>query len=193
MLPLVEPIADLLYAAVDHGCEAANDLLPYHRDPWYWSHTARFHIKDFLHPRIAEVPSWELRPNVPNCGIHFSLAGLHPVRLVRSLSQDAPPPGRNRSRRDAWTNAPQLDLTLGEPEIPLVSLLLDWHLDGNGEPVIHVSIPRGPWAYGSPVRLHWREVLQRPSAASVLSLRFAGDDGGDPLLLLVDQSEATAT
>lgn len=191
ILPLFEPIADLAYDATDHGIEYADGLLAYTNNPWYWSHSARYAILGYLTNRLVEIERWGLRANVPNCGIHLSLDNAHSVRFVRSLGGQTPPPGQNRRRKAAWTNHPSLPLDVGPERLPLVNLLMDWQVV-NDEPVIHVSLPRGPWAYGAPMKVNWREPLPRPAVGGISSLSFKGDDGGDPLnVVVIEPSEQT--
>jgi hypothetical protein len=121
----------------------------------------------------------------------LALRNAIPVRFVRTLNGEAPPPGRNRSRRQAWTNHPQLDLDVGVEQLPLVNLLMDWAVRDD-EPIIFVSLPRGPWKYGTPMRVAWREPLPR-GKGGIAGLSFRGDDGGDPLTLTVDPSEEAAS
>lgn len=189
VMPLFSTVAPAVYDAIDHGSGYADSLLPYSADPWYWSHSARYAIRNHLGAALAGEDDWTLAIGVPNSGVHLLLNLMHPVRLVRSINRDVPHPGRNRARQLAWSNE-VLGLSHGNEQLPLMHLLIDWHLQ-DGQPMVHVSYPRGPWQYGAPTKVFWREPLLR-GGSSVLDLSFVGDDGGDPLLtsVTIDASES---
>jgi hypothetical protein len=195
VMPMFDPIAKPIYEAIYSGVGYADDLLNYTDDPWYWSHSARFTIRNILSTELAIIDRWSLATRVPNSGVHLIADNIHPVRVVRSLAGDVPQPGRNRARQLAWCNPDNtLDLTVGqENPLPLVNLLIDWHLRDD-EPIVHVSLPIGPWRYGKPTRVHWREPLQRGGAASIGDLVFeGGDDDSGLLTVTIDPTEAEAT
>lgn len=185
VLPLFDGIASVVYEAIEHGAEYADDLLDYSDDPWYWSHSARFAIRNQLRPALAEAERWAMQPRVPNSGVHLLIDNVHTVRLVKSLDQNVPHPGRNLQRRIAWSNG-ELELTHGSDALPIMSLIMDWHMS-SGEPALYVSLPKGPWNYGKATDVHWRHQLAR-SGASIDTLRFQGDDGGDPLIIDIGEA-----
>jgi len=83
----------------------------------------------------------------------------------------------------------QLNLA-SEGTLPPLSLIIDWH-DQNGEPVIHVGLPVGPWGHQKKEQLHWRVAL--PDAGEDFSsLSFVGSDEGGSILE-IDDSELLAT
>jgi hypothetical protein len=193
VLPLMEDCIPHLIKALSLGMGLADDLQPdpQHRDPWFWSHTARWRAKKHLIGVTAHIPdSWSIAPGVANSGIHLSIAAVHHVRVLRSLGGTAPHPGRNRARRAAWI---QDTLRFDDGGLPALSLLADWQ-DSNDEPVIHLSLPKRPWTYGSPPELHWRIPVTGDTGHDLNNLRFNPDSPNDDVLVTfrVDPAEARA-
>lgn len=186
VLPLLDGCVDPLYASLRTGIDYANDLQPdpEDREPWFWSHAARFATKRGLIAAGAPIV-----PKTANAGIHLTLHGIHTARVLRSLWGTAPHPGRNPARRESWVGLGQRQLSFSFPaptgtHLPPLSLLLDWQVDTEGEPVVHCSLPIGSWKYAQRARLYWREPL-RPPAGALSGLRFeAPDDGGEPQIWL---------
>jgi hypothetical protein len=194
VLPLLDGISTPLYEALRSGCSFADSIQPdlAAGGAWFWSHCARFSAQQML--ASAQSPDWSLVKNVPNNGIHLTIGGIHKVRVVKSLGGEIPPPGRNKARRTAWVGiAQQLTFNLpttGCDSIPALSLIADWHLDEDREPVIHLSLPRGPWRYGQDPRCEWRVHLSPGSSLGIDDLAFSGGDEGDPLIeIAVDPPE----
>ena len=195
VLPLLDDAPDTIYEALRLGIGYADNLQPEVESQHFWSHSARFGAWREL--RRATADKWSLNDRVPNCGIHLTIGGLHTLRVVRSLGNTVPPPGRNASRRVAWKGInEQLSFGLqdtGEFVIPPLSLLADWRLDEDREPVVHVSLPIGPWLYGQNPRCHWRVPLPSTNSMSLDELSFQGSDGGDPMVAIeIDPAEWAA-
>lgn len=191
VLPLVASLAAPTYKAVQAGIDFADGLMPDDQDvadPWYWSHSARYAARNQLRHGGA-IEGWKLRPDVPNSGIHFSVDNGHRLRLVRSLHNDVPHPGSNKRRREAWTGAVELPLRVSGSGLPFLNLLFDWAVDINREPVIHVTLPQGPWTYGQPSRVHWRVLLPSDGVLDLSALTFNPSGDGDDLGLVLDEAE----
>ena len=138
------------------------------------------------------VEGYEVRSDIPNSGIHLRFQRLHVARVVRSFGGTTPAPGRNPSRRQAWKGLPvQGQLSLADnAKLPPLSLIIDWQ-DIDGEPLIHVGLPRGEWAHGKSPRLYWR-VPMPDEGVDIRSLRFDGSDdgfGGALLDIQIDAAE----
>ncbi len=182
-LTVLGPLGPSVWTSVQAGVDGANDLQPSAegRDNYFWSHCARYYNRRRLFAESqGHRDEWQLIPDVPNTGIHLIVDSVHRVRVLRSLNGDVPHPGRNRARRKAWSQPPgqgQLFITAdnrlvyGDDKALLaLSLLIDWHLDRHGEPVIHVSLPVGPWEFTDEVRVHWRVPL--PGAEDFSNMAF---------------------
>jgi hypothetical protein len=193
VLSMLNDVPDALYEALRVGTSYADGLQPDIENQHFWSHSARFGAWRNLCEVTAE--SWSLRESVPNCGIHLTIAGLHSLRVVRSLSNNVPPPGRNRARRAAWTGInEQLSFELPSgtqgTSAPLLSLLADWNLDEDREPVIFLSLPIQAWNYGNNPRCHWRVPLRSEGSLALEDLAFPGGDDGDPMISInIDPAE----
>ena len=195
VVPLLQPVVGPLRFALEKGIAYANDLQPdpLDRDPWFWSHSARFGaLKELLVAgHDADLESgWAVRPGTPNCGIHIRVGQLHTIRVVRSLGRTTPPPGRNRRRREAWNGVPvQGQLRLDRGLLCPLSLIVDWHDDEN-EPVIHVGLPKGEWSFENRTspRLHWR-VPMPEDGLDLSGLSFDPGDADDGSLVEIDPSE----
>lgn len=188
LLPALADLREALQAGIDH----ADDLQPEQasRDPWYWSHSARWKACGTL--RSATSDGWTLLPEVPNCGIHLRLDDLHVVRVLRSLGGTTPHPGSNRRRAQAWTGVQVLQgqfLLASAGSLPPLSLVVDWQ-EVDGEPELHVGLPAGPWRYGSVPRLYWRVPLPQAGIDLDTLVFDPGPDTGEPLVTLrVDPAE----
>lgn len=188
ILPLLGNAPEAMYQALVTGIGFADHLQPDagNVNSHFWSHCVRYRAWRQLGQ--VESDSWRLVPNVPNFGIHILIGEIHTLRLVRSLSNTVPPPGRNVARRAAWTGySEQLSFEFasvgeGETTFPPLSLIADWRLDASGEPSISVSLPQGPWQYGQNPRCHWRVALASTSSSRLEDLHFEGEDGGDPTI-----------
>jgi hypothetical protein len=155
------------------GIEQADRLQPdvIERDNYFWSHSARFYnLRNLRTGDRINRDGWKLIPNVPNTGIHATINDVHTVRVLRSLNGTTPHPGMSKRRREAWRQPPaQLQLFLtgdnrlldeDEPDALMsLNLIVDWHVDRFGEPVIHVGLPESDWEFNEEVRMHWREPL----------------------------------
>jgi hypothetical protein len=183
---------DALYEALRFGSSYADGLQPEVENQHFWSHSARFAAWKKL--RQVEATNWKLRDGVPNCGIHLTLNGLHNLRVVRSLGNTVPHPGRNNARRAAWQGInEQLSFNLkddGGNPIPYLSLIADWSLDEDREPVIYLSLPIGPWHFGQNPRCHWRVPLRSEGSTALEDMSFPGSDDGDPMVAIdIDPAE----
>jgi hypothetical protein len=74
--------------------------------------------------------------------------------------------------------------------VPL-SLIADWHLDPEREPLVHLSLPLGPWKYRENPRTHWRVILPAGGSVGIEELPgFPGSDDGEPFeAISIDPSE----
>jgi len=197
VVPVIAPVALPIWASLRKGLAFADELQPdpADREGFFWAHSARYMARKELLKANTQpgVEGWAVRGNVPNCGIHLLLDDLHKIRVVRSFGGTTPHPGRNPRRRADWKGiqgAVQDQFVLDtEAELPPLSLIVDW-TDQDGEPVVHIGLPRGEWGYQKSPSLHWR--VRLPEAETDLAgLRFeAADDGGG--VLPIDRSEFVA-
>ncbi len=184
-------VSEALLAAIDY----ANELQPEHdnRDPYFWSHSARYAARKALAKASDRNADWRLVAGVPNSGIHLCLNDLHVVRVLRSVWNTTPSPGRNKARRDAWQQHRQLQFSFkdGNREFPPTDLILDWTTDDLDNLVMHLGMPQGVWEHGSNPILAWRVPL--PSADSLEELSFEGGEDTDvPVSLRIDEAEMEA-
>lgn len=195
ILPIVEGALSPLRDALRRGIEYADDLQPdpLARDPFFWSHSARFKAgRDLMGKPPGD--NWRLRPRVPNSGIHLQFDGIHLMRVLRSLRGTTPHPGPNARRQQAWTF---LEPALSGPYGPVaLELIADWQV-ADGEPVLHLGLPASPWRYGEPVKLHWRVPFPGDGEAedwTRLTFNPGGDDSGyDLVALQIDPAEIGKT
>jgi hypothetical protein len=190
VLPLLIPALPDLGEALRAGIDYADSLQPdvQGRDPWYWSHSARWKARETL--ARSEKSGWALVRDIPNCGIHIRLGHLHLVRVLRSLEGNTPHPGSGVRRQDAWVGV-QGQFPLGDGvSLPALSLIMDWQ-DAGGEPNLHLGLPVRPWQFLSVPRLHWR-VPVFPGGTALDGVIFdpGPDTGSDRLVTLaVDPAE----
>ena len=182
--------------ALHAGIDRANDIQPErrNRDPWFWSHSARFAALKALEERSKGAYGWELVEDVPNSGIHIGLSGLHVVRVLRSVWKTTPSPGRNNARRDAWKQHRQLRFSFeeGNSGYQPADLILDWTTDDSDQLMMHLGMPLGAWEHGSDPKLAWRIPLA--SADSLHDLSFEGwDDEDVRVSLRTGEAEMEAT
>jgi hypothetical protein len=152
------------------------------RDPWFWSHSARWRARRHL-LGVKETDGWAITRRVPNSGIHLCIKDIHTVRILRSLGGTVPHPGRNRARRDDWI---QGTLKPSDGGLPPLSLLMDWQVHDD-EPLVYLSLPKRPWSYGSDPELHWRVPVTGDADEDLNNLRF--DPGLLPGDVMVDPAE----
>ena len=198
VLPVLAPATGSLRDALRKGVAFADELQPSRddRDPWFWSHSARhMTLKQLLlaNPQPS-IEGFEVRSGIPNSGIHLRFQDLHIARVVRSLGGTTPAPGRNLARRRDWTNPPvqgQLPLADGVALVPL-SLIIDWQ-EMDGEPLIHVALPRNEWGYRKKEALYWR-VPMPDEGVDLSTLAFdTPEDGFDGTSILdIDEAELSA-
>ena len=124
------------------------------------------------------------------------------ISTLLGLSAPSPEPplrqGNNPARRQAWRGigvpSPeqgQLELDTDEG-LPPLQLIVDW-TDEDGEPLIHVGLPSGPWGYRKAPRLHWRVSLP-DEGVDIGSLTFGDGDGvGSGTVLDLDTAEFLGT
>jgi hypothetical protein len=168
VLPLIECTVVPLAKALRLGIGYADGLQPDpdNRDWWFWSHSARWRARGHL--ASAKKEGWDLAPRVPNSGIHLSVPELHTIRVLRSLADSVPHPGRNRARREAWI---QDTLAPNDGGLPPLSLLADWQVH-NDEPVVYLSLPKRPWKYGENPDLYWRVPVTGDTDEDLANLTF---------------------
>ena len=193
--PQVEACLPLIRSALHDGIDFANDIQPDApgRDPWYWSHSARFKARNVLEAAAASAQGWAMIEGVPNSGIHLRLGGLHVMRVLRSAAGSTPAPGHSRARRRAWQQGRQLQFAFddGLDGLPPVDLILDWSTDDADELSLHLGMPLGVWDHGSHPILAWRIPL--PSSDELGALAFQGSDESEiPVHLRIDEAELAA-
>lgn len=202
IVPLVDPCLPDTREALLRGIDFANDIQPdpSDRDPWYWSHSARFATRRALEKRADRADGWELVAGVPNGGIHIRLGGLLVVRVLRSVAGTVPAPGGNKSRQMAWQQARlqfPVDRGLGNHHgviggLPPLDLILDWTNGVNDALIMHLGMPRGVWELGEDPILAWRVPL--PSEDRIERLVFPGTTETDvPVRLRLDNVETKVT
>lgn len=190
-------VREALHFGIDYANEAQPD--PVTRDPWFWSHSARYATRNRLQTMAAGADGWSLVASVPNSGIHLRIGELHVVRVLRSVSGTTPSPGRNRTRRQAWQQC-RLRFPAGNEmgdhrvdsihDLPPLNLVLDW-MTNDDALVMHLGLPRDVWGHGSEPVLHWRVPLN--SADDLEGLAFSGtEDTYVPVRLRVDDAEMEA-
>jgi len=191
VLPLAECTIPHLAKGLRLGIGFADELQPRtdDRDSWFWSHSARWRTRGHL-LSVPKREGWGINPKAPNSGIHLRLQDIHTVRVLRSLSETVPHPGRNRARCDAWM---QGTMPPNDGTLPALSLLIDWRVrdDEPDEPLIYLSLPKRPWRYGAKPELHWRVPITGDADQDLANLRFEpGMFPGDVMVTIkVDPSE----
>ncbi len=195
VLPLLECVAGILPHALRTGMAWADELqepdvargAPVDRH--FLAHSARHRARRILTEEAARAQGWDIVPGVPNSAIHLRFGGLHVARVLRSSNGTTPAPGPNLARRQAWQQ--QLPLVGGGQEaIPPLSLVIDWHPSADGEPVMHVGLPRGVWNYRSDPLLVWRHPFP---VEDILDLRFSPEPDDElDIILRIDDEERGA-
>lgn len=193
VLPLAADAAESLYEALRTGVGYADTLQPEFAtaDPYFWSHSARFSARQEL--RKASGESWRMVAGVANSGIHLLVRETHAIRVVKSLDRTVPHPGANHARREAWVGVnvqQRLPLDPGaEDAIVPLSLIADWHIDPDREPIVYLSLPVAPWKYRENPRCYWRVALPPGGSLPIGQLPgFPGGDDGD-VTIDVDPAE----
>ena len=194
-VPLLAECVPHIRDALHTGIDYADDLQPgrHDRDPWFWSHSARYRAKTALRQARQVDGTWELVPDVPNSGIHVRVQQMHVVRVLRSAGDTTPAPGQNLRRRRDWSQHQQLSFPFADAkgELPPLNLILDWTTDADGSLVMHVGMPLGVWPYGKDPMLAWRVPL--PAGDELGGLAFAGSDEPiGPVPLRIHDSEQEA-
>lgn len=177
VLPVMECAVPHLTKALRLGIGHADDLQPDpdERDPWYWSHSARW--RACKHLLAVERPQGWGITKAPNSGIHLQLEDIHAVRVLRSLNDTVPHPGPNHARRMVWM---QGALPPNDGSLPPLSLLIDWRVKDD-EPYIYASLPRKPWSYRAKPLVYWRVPVTGDADKDLANLQF------DPGLLPGEQ------
>jgi hypothetical protein len=187
--PIIEPAVPVLLDALRDGIEYASELQAEEEefDGYFWAHAARYRTKRALLAARDPSAGWTLIQSRKNSAIHLRFGDLHIARLLRSSDGTTPSPGRNRARRRAYT---QSSLALAPGGLPPLSLIFDWQ-EEDGEPVLHVGLPKGTWDYKANPVLHWRHRLDDGGQA-LAGLAFdPGEDDGDlGVTIAVHASEA---
>lgn len=190
VLPLVECAVPSLVKALRLGIGYADEQQPDpdDRDPWFWSHGARWRARRHL---LSVAPEgWSINPDVPNSGIHLCVDSVHDLRVLRSLGDTVPHPGPNRARRYAWI---QDTLPPRDGSLRPLSLLADWRVRDD-DPLIYLSLPKQPWKYGCDPELYWRVPVTGDASQDLANLRF--DPGllpGDVMVTVkLDPAESDA-
>lgn len=186
---LVSCAVPAVFKALREGIDYADDLQSGEElaDRHYWAHSARYRTKRSLVTANHDAEDWDLVPGLANSAIHL-LIGFHRVRLLRFESGSSPSPGSNRTRRRAWNQ--QLAFPIGRGDIPPLSLLIDWHLDGEGEPVVSLGLPKGCWEFKGDPLVHWRVPLHDDGLGmGDLSFDPGEDDGDVGVRLRLDDHE----
>lgn len=176
----MECVVPHLVAALRTAIGFADDVQPDPgaRDPWFWSHCARWRACEHLHavPK-NEHHGWTFT-RAPNSGIHIGLAGIHTLRVLRSLGDTVPHPGRNRTRRQVWMQSAMLPPSDGS--LAPMSMLADWRVKDD-EPHIYASLPKRPWRYKAQPEVYWRVPVTGDADLDLANLQF------DPGLLPGEQ------
>jgi hypothetical protein len=187
VLPLMECTVPALMKGLRLGIGYADEQQPdlAVRDPWFWSHSARWKAR--CHLLGVQSEGWTIKRNVPNSGIHLGIKNVHTVRVLRSLDGTVPHPGRNRARRDDWV---QGTLRPNDGGLPPLSLLMDWRVHDD-EPLVYVSLPKRAWSYGSDPDLYWRVPVTGDADQDLANLRFDPGllDGDVMVTIKVDPAE----
>ena len=187
------PASEHLYEGLQRGINYADTLQPDLKtiDPFYWAHSARFEALRSL--RKVDPDGWELRPLVANSGIHLLVQGLHKTRVVKAADGMVRAPGSSgKQMRDYVGIQTQLLYDMGEGLfLPALSLLVDWQLDVDREPIVHLSLPIQPWRYWETALVHWRVPLPPGGAVSLTDMVFdPGGDEGDVMEVVIDPAES---
>jgi hypothetical protein len=190
IVPKIECAVPTLIKVLTKGSAYADDLQPAKdkRDPWFWSHAARFRARQLL--AEATKDGWDIVRSAPNSGIHLTFKGFQPARVLKSLNGNAPHAGPNGARQLAWTfDDEALDLR-SISGLTAVPLLFDWHISENG-PVVHAGIPKRPGSFRSGAELYWRIPITGDADEDLNNLSY---DPTDPMpdagvILKVDPAE----
>jgi hypothetical protein len=189
VLPHIECAVPSLIKALTKGAAYADRLQRRAdaRDPWFWSHSARWRAKQILDDAPKE--GWGIVRSAPNSAIHLTFKGLQPARVLKSLNGTTPHAGGNRSRQEMWTFPEELALRT-ESGLQPIPLIFDWHIEEDG-PVIHAGIPKSAGDYLRGAVLYWRVPITGDADEDLNDLEFNHPDPSPEagVRLKVDPSE----
>lgn len=195
VVPLLGTAPEKLYNGLRKGISYADSLQPEptKADPYFWAAGARFKALDDLKRQDDE--GWIVRPGIPNCGIHLMIRAVHKARVVKAYDGALPSPGRSHRRNRDYVGVQGrfvYDFGDGLP-LPALSLLLDWQLDAEREPIVHLSLPEAPWPFGGDPMVHWRVRLAPGGSLALSELVWnpgSSDDGDVMVTVPIDPSES---
>jgi hypothetical protein len=186
MLPGIGP--DLRFA-LTAGVAYADSLQPENPDPYFHAASARWAARNALIG--AKGDEWEFVPDVANCGLLFRVRKIHLVRVLRSEDRMTPSSGHSRTRSGEYERvATQLALPL-DGELSPLNLIVDWFIDEDRDPVLHVGLPKNHWRYQQRAKLFWREPFPDGTLSAYEGLRFptADDDDDTGVEIILHEGE----
>lgn len=198
---LADPIVSVVQAAFEDGLvrlPAVRKAAGVEPDPWWDAHT----IRHIAFTRISGAEKlidrrkalWTLDHTVPNSGIHLVVPGAN-VRVCRGTPELVPPPGRNPTRRDFWSQRQEslVQLSFWSRDVgrpvehrggPLNVLLL-WHELTEDEISLAIAVPAGCWTFGGTTKL---QALVPLDTQTLAAGEFVGDDDdGSDLIARIDE------
>jgi len=189
VLPLVECAVPDLTAALVKGTAFADGLQPDRevRDPWYWSHSARWRARRYL--ALVTKNGWGLAEKAANSAIHLHFDGIHSARVLKSMNGTTPHAGPNNARQRAWNFPDQLRIGNGQIPWP-IRLIFDWRPTEDG-PIVHVGLTKGAGDYLNGAELHWRVAVTGDADTDLTGLAFDPSDPSAPVAvtLKIDHDE----
>jgi hypothetical protein len=156
---LSDPI-QAIWIALDDGVSFADTTLTQLRsDAWMWAHLVRYRAAALLEKSTDS--SWRFCWK-RHSGIEVA-KGPFVMRAFKTQEGGPPAPGRNRARRQFWTQPRQLAFPIWGDVLEIqegANLILDWTATDEREVLLALSRPAGIWDYKADPILEWRRPIE---------------------------------
>lgn len=166
---LAEPAKELL-VGLDDGVSFADltmDRQPH--DPYIWAILVRYRACNVIAPK-AKKRAWSFR-QLANCGLEFQ-HGPYRVRVLRSLDDNPPHPGRSTARQRFYKQDDQYQMSIFDLIDTMpdgtetndasigANLIIDWTIGENREILMALSKTEGVWPYKGEPTIEWRKPIK---------------------------------